>query len=162
MAWNGSHLFSSWFYGLIVFSGLIWEVLLVLVALIHASAVSCQGGWELTGLGWPQLGCLICSIGPSLCRTFSQVVHLVSYSAFRKREREREKEWSGPLSFLPHAVRQSREEEEGKKGNKLYILLGETAQLHYKGCWRSSFAVYCKYLVVNIYKALSLISWASW
>ena len=97
--------------------------------------LQCQGGWGLAGLGWPQLGCLICSIGPLLCRTLGQAVHLVATQpSERERERGREKEWSGPLSLLPHSIGQSREEEEGKKESRLYILFGETAQSHYKGC----------------------------
>ena len=49
-----------------------------------------QGGWGLAGLGWPQLGCLICSIGPSLCRTLGQAVQLVATQPSEK-ERERER-----------------------------------------------------------------------
>lgn len=52
MAWNSSRLFSSWFYGLIFFSGLTWEVL-VLVALIHSCICSQLPG--RLGAGWSRM-----------------------------------------------------------------------------------------------------------
>lgn len=158
MAWNSSRLFSSWFYGLIFFSGLTWEVL-VLVALIHSCICSQLPG--RLGAGWSRMASAWLSYLLHWALALQDFRSGCSLGKLLSLQKEREKKWSGPLSLLPHSIGQSREEEEGKKGNRLYILLGEIAQPHYKGCWRS-FADHCKYLAVNIYKALSLISWASW
>lgn len=69
----------------------------------------------LAGLGWPQLGCLICSIGPSLCRTLGQAVHLVATQpSEKKRERERERmEWptfTSTTFYWPKQGRRRRQE----------------------------------------------------
>lgn len=69
VSWNNN--LNKLFCKSAIWTELSWEVLLALAGFVHLSVFSCQVGWVLAGLEWPQLGWII-----SIPRGFSSYIRL--------------------------------------------------------------------------------------